>query len=331
MLNKIDLSQITIRLENINKKATQHVNFVPSNIELNWQDFYKSSTMSCIEDPNKSYQVIPNPGKLMNEWNIYAYDESVQKYNALEGELMFCSAATIKIEDVYNFNLSVLPYFLTGIKKFASSISDGIRFAENIGAERNLIMVTAKIDSIKDSIEPHSIVLIDGPLIGGNSSEYMEKMDDFLRKKDCIPLYFVKNSVSRLVIDANKNLANQFNSDFHWTACKLKSGNRSAFFKYTDKYNKRNTKVFTYLKALFGFPERVEMHTETYKKYQSIIPDLMSLIAYFYILQGDRSNPQVRPIAIAEKYAREGIRVLNIPALLSKIGFRPTINQVRFG
>jgi hypothetical protein len=58
---------------------------------------------------------------------------------------------------------------------------------------------------------------------------------------------------------------------------------------------------------------------------------LMSLISYFYILQGDRSNPQVRPIAIAEKYAREGIRMLNIPALLSKLGFKPTINQVRFG
>jgi hypothetical protein len=85
------------------------------------------------------------------------------------------------------------------------------------------------------------------------------------------------------------------------------------------------------MKALYGFPERVEMHTATYEKYHSIIPDLMSLIAYFYILQGDMSNPQVRPIAIAEKYAREGIRILNIPALLARLGFRPTINQVRFG
>ena len=331
MLNKVDLSQIRIRLENINKKATKFVSFAPADVALKLQDFYMSPTMSCLEDPNQSYQVEPKIGNLMAEWNIYAYDESLQNYRALEGDLLFCSSATIKIEDKYSFNLSVLPYFLTSIRKFKSSISEDIRFAENIAEERNFIMIKTKIGSIQDSIEPNSIVLIDGPLIGGNASKYIEDMDDVLRKKDCIPLYFVKNSDSRLVIDTNKNLAKEFNSDFHWTACKLRTGSRSAFFKYTDQVNNRHTKVFTYLKAIYGFPERVEMHTMTYKKYHSLMPALMSLMAYFYILQGDRSNPQVRPIAIAEKYAREGIRVLNIPALLDKLGFRPTINQVRFG
>jgi len=331
MLNKIDLSQIRIRLENINKKATKFVSFASSDIALKMQDFYMSPTMSCLEDPNACYPVEPKADMFLTEWDFYAYDESLQNYRALEGDLMFCSSATIKIEDRYNFNLSVLPYFLTGIRKFKNSPSDDIRFAENVTEERNLIMIKTKIDSIVNSVEPHSIVLIDGPLIGGNASKYIEDMDDDLRKQDCIPFYFVKNSDSRLVIETNNDLAKQFNSDFHWTACKLRTGSRSAFFKYTDQVNNRHTKVFTYLKALYGFPERVEMHTSTYRKYQTLMPDLMSLIAYFYVLQGDRSNPQVRPIAIAEKYAREGIRVLNIPALLNKLGFRPTINQVRFG
>lgn len=290
-----------------------------------------SSTMRCLEDPNACYPVEPKFDMFSTDWNIYAYDESLQNYRALEGDLLFCSSATIKIEDRYNFNLSVLPYFLTCMGKFKNSPGDDIRFAENVTEERNLIMIKTKIDSIVNSVEPHSIVLIDGPLIGGNASKYIEDMDDDLRKQDCIPLYFVKNSDSRLVIQTNNDLAKHFNSDFHWTACRLRTGTRSAFFKYTDQVNNRHTKVFAYLKALYGFPERVEMHTLTYKKYQTLMPDLMSLIAYFYILQGDRSNPQVRPIAIAEKYAREGIRVLNIPALLGKLGFKPTINQVRFG
>lgn len=331
MLNKVDLSQIRIRLENINKKATKFVSFASSDLSLKIQDFYMSPTMSCLEDPNLFYPVEPKADMFSTDWNIYAYDESLQNYRALEGDLLFFSAATIKIEDKYNFNLSVLPYFLTCIHKFKESSGDDIRFTENVAEERNLIMVNSKTESILDSVEPHSIVLIDGPLIGGNASEYMENMDDELRKMDCIPLYFVKNSDSRLVIEANKDLSKHFNSDFHWSACKLRPGSRSAFFKYTDEHKSRNTKVFTYLKALFGFPERVEMHTPSYKKYQALMPELMSLISYFYLLQGDRSNPQVRPIAIAEKYAREGIRVLNIPALLSKLGFKPTINQVRFG
>jgi hypothetical protein len=73
------------------------------------------------------------------------------------------------------------------------------------------------------------------------------------------------------------------------------------------------------------------MHTLTYEKYYALMPQIMDLLTYFYVVQGDRFNPQVRPIAIAEKYAREGLKILNIPALLARLGFRPTINQVRFG
>lgn len=329
--SKVDLSRIRIRLENISKKATKFVSFVPSDIAIKMQDFYLSPTISCLENFGESYILEPKCNNLLTDWNVYAYDESVQNYRALEGDLLFCSSATIKIEDKYHFNLSVLPYFLTGMKKFKDSVGEDVRFAENIAEERNLIMINAKTESILESVEPHSIVLIDGPLLGGNVSGYLEDMDDALRKKDCIPLYFVKNSDSRLVIDTNENLSTEFNSDFHWTACYLRTGSRSPFFKYTERNVRRHSKVFTYMKALFGFPQRVEMCTSTYEKYTSLMPSLINLLAYFYIAQGDYSNPQVRPIAVAEKYAREGIKILNIPALLSKLGFRPTINQVRFG
>lgn len=330
MHSKVDLSRIRLRLENINKKATHFVSFTPQDIAVKMQDYYMSPTMTCLESLDQIYSVEPECNNLFNEWNVYAYDESIQNYRALEGDLLFCSSSTIKIEEKYRFNLSVLPYFLTSMKKFEDFAGEDIRFAENIAEERTLIMTKAKIESIINSVEPHSLVLIDGPLIGGNVSTYLEGMDKTLREKDCIPLYFVKNSDSRLVIDTDEKLSFEFNSDFHWTACQLKIGSRSSFFKYTDEYVK-HTKVFTYMKALYGFPERVEMHTLTYEKYLSIMPSLMSLLAYFYVAQGDRSNPQVRPIAVAEKYAREGLKILNIPTLLSKLGFRPTINQVRFG
>jgi len=320
-----------IRLENISKKATNFVSFYPSEISLKPQDFYSNAKLVALEDVESTYLLNPKNHSFLNEWNIYAYDESTQDYGALEGEIFFCSSSTIKLEERYSFNLLVLPYFLTSMTKFKDNENEDIRYTENISEERNLIMIHSKIDSILSSIEPHSIVLIDGPLIGGNASSYFEKMDEELRKRDCIPLYFVKNSDSRLVIDSKKSLCNEFNSDFHWSACTLKTGSRSPFFKYTDEHVSRHTKVFTYVKALYGFPERVEMHTQTYYKYQPLIDEVMNLLSYLYIVQGDRLNPQERPIAVAEKYAREGIRVLNIPALLSRLGFKPTINQVRFG
>lgn len=331
LLSKIDLNRIKIRLDNISKKVTKYVSFVPSYVDVKMPEFYMSSTMSCLESLGSSYALDPKCISLMEDWNVYAYDESVQTYKALEGDLMFCSCSVIKIEDSYKFSLSVSPYFLTSMKKYKDFQEEDIRFAENVEEERNIILIQSKINSILESVVPHSIVLIDGPLIGGNVSTYLVGMDEKLREKDCIPLYFVKNSDSRLVIENDPKLAREFNSDFHWAAYGLKAGYRSSFFRYTDKDNSRNSKVFTYVKALAGFTERVEMHSLTYEKYGSLIPSLMNLVAYFYLVQGDCMNPQVRPIAVAEKYAREGLRVLNVPVLLGRLGFLPTINQVRFG
>jgi hypothetical protein len=331
--SNLDLSRIKIRLENISKKATKFVSFIPSELSSQIPDLSTSysSTVCCLENSEETHEIKPECNELMKEWDIFAYDESVQDYRALEGDLLFCSSSTIKIENEYRFNLSVSPYFLTGMKKFKNSAGEDIRYSENTAEERNLILTNAKTGSILASVEHHSIILIDGPLLGGNVSSYVEKMDQELREKDCIPLYFVKNSDSKLVVATNKKLSNEFNSDFHWAACRLNSGSRSPFFRYTEELVSRHSKVFTYMKALYGFPERLEMHPKTYEKYYSLMPSLMSLLAYFYLVQGDRSNPQVRPIAIAEKYAREGIRILNIPVLLNRLGFRPTINQIRFG
>lgn len=200
-----------------------------------------------------------------------------------------------------------------------------------VSDERNLIFTELKTSSLLESVAPGSIILIDGPLIGGNISSYMVEMDKKLREKNCIPLYFVKNSESRLIVETNPKLAREFNSDFHWAACGLKTNSRTPFFKYSDAYNEKFTKVFTYMKPMSGFTERIEMHADTFKKYYEIMGSLMDLMAYFYILQGNPANPQVRPIVIAEKYAREGLKLINIPNLMKNLGFYPTINEIRFG
>jgi len=333
ILGKMDLSRVKIRLDNIRDKATKSVSFEPTETPVRMQEHYLSPTMSCLEDMDSSYPLIPSENDLMDKWNIYGYDESTQDFQALEGNLMFCSSSVIKMEDKYAFNLTVLPYFMTSIKKFKGSRDEEIRFTEKLSEERNKILVKTKTQSILEGTEPYSIVLIDGPLIGGMASSYMTAMDNKLRDRNCIPLYFVKNSDSRLVIDSERNskYSREFNSDFHWAAHCLKEGTRSAFFRYTDRHKNENSKVFAYVKALAGFAERVEMHSLTYEKYHSLLSPLMNLIAYLYIVQGDFSNPQVRPVVIAEKYAREGLRILNIPVLLFRLGFRPTVNQVRFG
>lgn len=316
-----------LRLKNIRSRATSRVSFNASDVDIHFPEKYLSPTLTALEDLNSQYLLTPKYNEIHE---IFAFDESTQNFRALEGDLFFYSSAVIKLDKKYLFNLEVLPYFFSSMRKFENGSDDSIIYSKEMGEARNLVMVKSKIKQITETVEPNSIVLIDGPLIGGNASAYYRQMDQDLRGKNCIPLYFVKNSNSRLIIDHNDALQREYNNDFHWAAKFLKNNQRCAFIRYTDQVNPKNTKVFSYLKILQGFPERVEMHSKTFEKYFDVLPDIFNLISYFFIAQGDYSNPQVRPIAIAEKYAREGLRILNIPVLLGRMGFQPTINQVRF-
>ena len=57
----------------------------------------------------------------------------------------------------------------------------------------------------------------------------------------------------------------------------------------------------------------------------------MNMMYYYLLVQGDVKNPQIRPIAIAENYARETLKILDIGKIIKEIGITPTVNQVRFG
>jgi hypothetical protein len=73
------------------------------------------------------------------------------------------------------------------------------------------------------------------------------------------------------------------------------------------------------------------MHSETFSLFSEYIDDIFDAIYYLILVQGDKSNPQIRPIAIAEKYAREIIKTVNTRSLLRNTSLVPTINQERFG
>ena len=79
-----------------------------------------------------------------------------------------------------------------------------------------------------------------------------------------------------------------------------------------------------------GFsPQRIEMHPITYAKNEDRMADLLNAISYLMIANGDKSNPQIRPIAIAEKFARETKKHVNIRKKLKSAGLVPTMNQER--
>ena len=94
--------------------------------------------------------------------------------------------------------------------------------------------------------------------------------------------------------------------------------------------NPKNAKIFCYFKSFNLSPQRIEVHIATFDKYKNNIPVIMDLVHYFLIVQGNKKNPQIRPIAIAEKYARGTLKLFNLNKLMKNIGIIPTMNQERF-
>lgn len=259
------------------------------------------------------------------------YDESILKYTALEGVAYFTSHSLIIVEQKEYLPVNYLTfYFYTRSEKIVSKTKN-ISFTDNPERESKRDYLNDKIRFLEEHTPKKTMLFIDGPLIGGDLYTYMIQAIEKFLLKDIIPIFFIKNSESNLVTENINELKGKYNSDMHWSYSYLAKGQRTNLFSYRDKRNPKNAKIFCYLKALDLSPQRIEFHVDTYHRYKDLIPGIMDLIYYLILVQGDKKNPQLRPISIAEKYARTTLGMINIYQLMKESGLVPSMNQERFG
>ena len=316
-----DLNKLNIKLPNpMNKQMDFQAYMFPPNGEL----------VTRIEEI-KPYDLDAKKGAFFasNNISICAYDESVVNYSALEGEgyLTAHSMVIVAQEEYIPMNLLTL-YFYTRAKKMAKE-HESLRYSDFPEVQSKRDYLFDKIDFLLEYTPPNSILFIDGPLIGGDYyTDMIQAINRFLEKK-IIPIFFVKNSESNLVTSNIIGLDYEYNSDMHWAFNFLRLGQRTNFFKYVDAHNPDNAKIFCYLKCMDISPQRIEFPVKVYALYKDSINAIMDLIYYLLIVQGDKKNPQVRPIAIAEKYAREALKVIDLKKLMKSSGLIPTMNEGR--
>ncbi|WXG44264.1 MAG: DNA double-strand break repair nuclease NurA [Promethearchaeati archaeon SRVP18_Atabeyarchaeia-1] len=285
-----------------------------------------------IEEP-RSFDLDAGGGQdLLKEGiPICAYDESMSKFSSLEGTAFVVShSLVIHRKDDYVPSCYLTLNFYTRSKTFTEN-SKLLKYSDNPEQSSKLDYVRDRTELLLRSAPSNSIVFIDGVLIGGQLSSYTIRMNEELLRRNIIPIFFVKNSASNLVTDHIDGLVGRYNSDMHWAYTSLKPGQRTSFFQYQDARNTANAKLFCYLKAFEISPQRVEFHVSTFKKYGKKMSALMDLAYYLMLVQGDLSNPQIRPIAVAEKYARETLRLVDLDKLMRRLGITSTVNQERFG
>lgn len=266
---------------------------------------------------------------LMNDRKILAYDESIQKFSMLQGTVVFTSHSLIEADESdYDYSCQLTAYFLTRARKYESIkialVSDQ---PERDFKERYL---SDRYDFLLSNVPSNSLLFIDGPLIGSQSSSKNIKLVHALMEKDIIPVFYVKNSYSRMLIDNLKgNFKNDYDSDLDFVNTLLKVGERTSFVSYQDDTVASNKKIFSYIKAYDGVPQRFEVYPDTFFKYRDKIEEIVSMIYYYSILHGDINNPQIRPIAIAELFARESLNYMPPHILIQTTGLDETMNTKR--
>ncbi len=316
------------------KKIDFALSLKPSELNIDLQKYTYPLNGNLVEAMEQDNKFVLNPKRgeeyFLDGHSLFAYDESILKFMGLEGSAYLTCHSLVYMDKSEYLPCSLITMYFYTKSKLISDQLINIKYSDDPDMESKRDFIKDKLDFLVENVSENSILLIDGPLIGGDVYTYMIRAIDRFLEKNVIPLFFVKNSNSNLVVDNMGKLAGNYNSDLHWAYKFLNRGERTNFFAYADRNNPDNAKIFCYIKGFNVSPQRVEMHRKTYAKYINIIPSLMDQIYYFLIAQGDQSNPQVRPIAIAEKYARASLKLINFDELIKGAGINPTMNQERF-
>jgi len=320
------------------KKITLPSEALPTDVNFSSYDIPQDGErLSTIEKLGRTKLDAEAGQSLCNKMLLCAYDESIDKFQGLQGTGYLTSHSLVLhgIDDYIPMNLLTF-YFYTrsGVLSHGSA---NIRHSEDPDADSKKDYVQDRSEFLIDNVPEESLIFIDGPLVGRQMTRYTLDLSESLMNKNVVPIFSVKNSTSNMVTDNVLALKDKYNSDMHWAYSYLKEGERTNFFKYTDQSDetraragKAFTKIFCYLKAFNVSPSRIEIDVKTFEKHKKSVEAWMDLAYYLLVAQGDLKNPQVRSIAVAEKYARATLNLINFPHLMKELGITPTMNQERF-
>lgn len=306
----------------------------PSALDINFSLYGYPMNGKLVSEVEKFQKVKLDPirGRKLfeNGVNICGYDESINKFLGLEGTAYLTSHCLTIHDDFDYIPINLLTFYFYTRAEALSSRSHYIKFSEDpeIDSKKDYILDRKKF--LVENVPKNSILFIDGPLIGGQMSSYTIELNHLLLKKDVIPIFFVKNSNSNLVTNNIIELNKMYNSDMHWSYKFLNNGERTSLFRYVDQHNDNYAKIFCYIKGFNVSPQRIEIDINTFEKHSDIIINLFDIIYYLLLAQGNLKNPQIRTIAIAEKYARSTLKLINLVDTMKYLGITPTINQERF-
>ncbi len=322
-------------IDDLGKKNIHANNPMNTSFDKDDDFSYSSDVKVQAVEQFEKFKLDPKIGqKITNEYRISAYDESLVKIPALEGSGFFISHSLITLSEDRYVPLIFLTFnFYTRSKSIADGNNSLTFTTQPLDLASKIQYLNDRKETLSRYTPDSSVLLIDGPLIGGQITDYNMKLNAELLERKIFPIYFVKNSDSSLIIDNTINIKGKYNSDFEWAFKTLKPGERTRLYKYSDLSDPigNKKKFFSYVKAFSAPPCRVEFDETSYLRFGKTIDEIFHMIFYLLLAQGNPQNPQTRPIAIAEAFAREALKVIDFDEVIHRTGIRATMNYTRFG
>ena len=262
--------------------------------------------------------------------NIGGFDESSAEFSAIEGSMYNTAYSYVHLtEDEWISGNWLSNHFITRSKLITEN-SEKLKYHDDPNSLYREIYAKERSSFLLRAVPNNTILFIDGPLLGGQINHYTLDLISKLHKKQIFPFFFVKNSNSNMVTENIEGLEAKYNSDVHWATEALKIRQSSPWYHYADKKNDKNQKLFCYFKSFDDVsPQRIEVHPQTFHYLESEISRVLDIIIYLMYENGNKRNPQIRPIAIAEMYARETRKFTNVQKRIRESGLIPTMNEER--
>jgi len=175
---------------------------IPKNSTNEQLDYYNyiyppNGKLLTVIDDIKKINLDPENGERVanSERPIMAYDESINRFTCLEGSAFLTShSLVITSENDFIPSNKITLYFYTRSKNISED-TKYIKYSKDPEADSKKDFVLDKIDFLKENTSENTILLVDGPLIGGDWYIHMiDAIEKFL-DKNVIPIFSLKIAI----------------------------------------------------------------------------------------------------------------------------------------
>lgn len=150
--------------------------------------------VSGIEEPGKFELDCRKGQKFCDQNKICAYDESINKFEGLEGTGFLTSHSMIIHGDMDYIPINLLTFYFYTRSLYLTKNSKYIKFSNDFEVDSKRDYVSDREKLLVENVPEDCTIFIDGPLIGGQMTKYTLDLNEALLKRIQFRYFLLKTA-----------------------------------------------------------------------------------------------------------------------------------------